>query len=57
MDWTCTVRGKAIKVSRVYKNILCLKKLCVTYGHLIFNKEAKIIQWKKREHLQQMVLA
>jgi hypothetical protein len=28
-----------------------------TYGHLIFVKEAKIIQWKKRQHIQQMVLA
>jgi hypothetical protein len=28
-----------------------------TYGHLIFDKGAKIIQWKKRQHLQQMVLA
>ena len=27
-----------------------------TYEHLIFDKEDKIIQWKK-EHLQQMVLA
>jgi hypothetical protein len=26
-----------------------------TYGHLIFDKEAKIIQWKK-EHFQQMIL-
>jgi hypothetical protein len=28
-----------------------------TYGHLIFDKGAKIIQWKKRQHFQQMVLA
>jgi hypothetical protein len=28
-----------------------------TYGHLIFDKEAKIIQLQKRQHLQQMVLA
>ena len=28
-----------------------------TYGHLIFDKEAKTIQWKKRQHFQQMVLA
>jgi hypothetical protein len=28
-----------------------------TYGHLIFDKGAKTIQWKKREHFQQMVLA
>jgi hypothetical protein len=28
-----------------------------TYGHLIFDKGAKIIQWKKRQHIQQMVLA
>jgi hypothetical protein len=28
-----------------------------TYGHLIFYKGAKTIQWKKRQHLQQMVLA
>jgi hypothetical protein len=27
-----------------------------TYGHLIFDKDAKNIQWKKRKHLQQMVL-
>jgi len=26
-----------------------------TYGHLIFDKGAKTIQWKK-EHFQQMVL-
>jgi hypothetical protein len=28
-----------------------------TYGHLIFGKGSKIIQWKKRQHVQQMVLA
>ena len=28
-----------------------------TYEHLSFDKEAKIIQWKKRKHLQQVVLA
>ena len=28
-----------------------------TYEHLTFDKDAKIIQWKKRNHLQQMVLA
>ena len=28
-----------------------------TYGHLIFNKGAITIQWKKRQHFQQMVLA
>jgi hypothetical protein len=28
-----------------------------TYGHLIFEKEAKTIQWGKKEHFQQMVLA
>jgi hypothetical protein len=28
-----------------------------TYGYLIFNKGAKTIQWKKRQHFQQMVLA
>jgi hypothetical protein len=29
-----------------------------TYGHLIFDKRAKTIQWKKkRQHFQQMVLA
>ena len=28
-----------------------------TYGQLIFDKEAKTIQWKKRQHFQQMVLA
>jgi hypothetical protein len=28
-----------------------------TYGHLIFGKGAKAIQWKKRQHFQQMVLA
>jgi hypothetical protein len=26
-------------------------------GHLIFDKRAKTIQWKKRQHFQQMVLA
>ena len=25
-----------------------------TYGHLIFDRETKIIQWKKRQHIQQM---
>jgi hypothetical protein len=28
-----------------------------TYGHLIFDKGAKTIQWKKCQHFQQMVLA
>jgi hypothetical protein len=28
-----------------------------TYGHLIFDKGTKTIQWKKRQHFQQMVLA
>ena len=28
-----------------------------TYGHLIFDRGAKTIQWKKRQHFQQMVLA
>jgi hypothetical protein len=28
-----------------------------TYSHLIFDKGAKTIQWKKRQHFQQMVLA
>ena len=28
-----------------------------TYGHLIFEKGAKIIQWKKESIFQQMVLA
>jgi hypothetical protein len=28
-----------------------------TYGHLIFDKRAKTIQWEKRQHFQQMVLA
>ena len=28
-----------------------------TYGHLIFEKGAKTIQWKKRQHFQQMVQA
>jgi hypothetical protein len=27
-----------------------------TYGHLIFDKGGKTIQWKKRKHFQQMVL-
>jgi hypothetical protein len=27
-----------------------------TNGHLIFDKEAKTIQWEKRQHFQQMVL-
>jgi hypothetical protein len=28
-----------------------------SYGHLIVDKGAKTIQWKKRQHFQQMVLA
>ena len=28
-----------------------------TYGHLIFDKGAETIQWKKRQHSQQMVLS
>jgi hypothetical protein len=28
-----------------------------TYGHLIFDKGHKTIQWKKRQYFQQMVLA
>jgi hypothetical protein len=28
-----------------------------TYGHLNFEKGAKTIQWKKRQHFKQMVLA
>jgi hypothetical protein len=28
-----------------------------TYGHVIFDKIAKTIQWKKRQHFQQTVLA
>jgi hypothetical protein len=28
-----------------------------TYGHLIFEKGAKTIQWKKIQHFQGMVLA
>jgi hypothetical protein len=28
-----------------------------TYGHLIFDKGTKTLQWKKRHHFQQMVLA
>ena len=27
-----------------------------TCGHLIFDKETKTIQWKKRQHFQQMVM-
>jgi hypothetical protein len=27
------------------------------YGHLIFEKEIKTIQWWKRQHIQQMVHA
>jgi hypothetical protein len=27
------------------------------YGHLIFDKGTKTIQWKKRQHFQKMVLA
>jgi hypothetical protein len=27
-----------------------------TYGHLIFDKGAKTIQWKKRQHFQQLLL-
>jgi hypothetical protein len=25
-----------------------------TYGHFVFDKGAKTIQWKKRQHFQQM---
>jgi hypothetical protein len=28
-----------------------------TYGHLILDKGAKTIQWNKRQHFQQVVLA
>jgi hypothetical protein len=28
-----------------------------TYGHLIFDKGAKTIQWKKRQHFQHMMLS
>jgi hypothetical protein len=28
-----------------------------SYGHLIFDKGAKTIQWEKRQQFQQMVLA
>jgi hypothetical protein len=28
-----------------------------THGNLIFDKGAKTIRWKKRQHFQQMVLA
>jgi hypothetical protein len=28
-----------------------------TYGNLIFDKGAKTIQWKKRQHFQKLVLA
>jgi hypothetical protein len=28
-----------------------------SYGHLIFDNGVKTIQWKKRQHFQQMVLA
>jgi hypothetical protein len=28
-----------------------------TYGHLIFDKRAKTIQWGKKQHFQQMMLA
>ena len=27
-----------------------------TYGHLIFDKESKTIQWEKKQHFQQVVL-
>jgi hypothetical protein len=27
------------------------------YGHLVFDKGGKTIQWEKRQHFQQMVLA
>jgi hypothetical protein len=27
-----------------------------TYGHLIFDKGAKTIQWERRQHFKQMVL-
>ena len=29
----------------------------LTYGHLVFDKEAKTIQWKNKQHFLQMVLA
>ena len=29
----------------------------LSYGHLIFNKGANTIQWEKRQHFPQMVLA
>jgi hypothetical protein len=29
----------------------------LTYGHLIFDKGAKTIQWEKRQHFQQVGLA
>jgi hypothetical protein len=28
-----------------------------TYGHLIFDKGAKTIQWGEKKHFQQMVLS
>jgi hypothetical protein len=28
-----------------------------TYGHSIFDKKANTIQWKKRQHFQQIVMA
>jgi hypothetical protein len=28
-----------------------------TYGHLVFDKGAKTIQWGRRQHFQQMMLA
>jgi len=33
-----------------------LKMNTNTYGHLIFDKGSNIIQWKKRQHFQQMML-
>ena len=33
------------------------EKYSHTYDHLIFDKGAKTIKWKKRQHFQQMVLA
>jgi hypothetical protein len=34
-----------------------LKTQKLTHDHLIFDKGAKTIQWEKRQHFQQMVLA
>jgi hypothetical protein len=49
---------------KLYYRAMAIKKIhhIVTeiiphiYGHLIFDKATKTIQWKKRQHFQQMML-